>query len=77
MGADGGAIGRRGVPATLEWSMDAIGPILEMIVGVALFVGIPLAILRSLDEIRERQKRIERRLDEIAALVLMEERAEL
>lgn len=57
--------------------MDAIGPILELMVGVALFVGIPLVILRSLDEIKERQKRIERRLDEIAARVLAEERAEL
>ena len=57
--------------------MDAIGPILELMVGVALFVGIPLVILRSLDEIKERQKRIERRLDEIATRVLAEERAEL
>ena len=57
--------------------MDAIGPILRLVVGVALFVGVPLAILRELDEVKEREERIERRLDEIAARMPTEERAEL
>lgn len=47
--------------------MDAIGPILTMVFWAALAVGIPLAILRGLDEIKKRQARIEQRLDEIAA----------
>ena len=47
--------------------MEAIGPIVTLVVSVGLAVGVPLAIFRALDEIKKRQTRIEQRLDEIAA----------
>jgi len=47
--------------------MEAIGPILTMVIWAALAVGVPLALFRALDEIKQRQTRIEHRLDEIAA----------
>ncbi len=53
--------------------MQAIGSIITLVALAALAVGVPLAILRSLDEIKERQQRIERRLDEIGARLDAEE----
>jgi len=47
--------------------MEGFLPIVGMMAFLGLVVGVPLSILRSLDEIKASQQRLEVRLEEIEA----------
>jgi hypothetical protein len=47
--------------------MEAIVIVGGMIIGVGIAVGVPLSMLRSLDEIKASQRRLESRLAELEA----------